>query len=156
MPRRGPSTAPEGPARSRHSDAPYAGATKRNHDLVHCWRCAKSKSTIKKIFVGGLVALAAGLVLPVAAGGMAYASGTFIMAGSDVVGVRSTPGGAALILLAVVDFGFVAMVIYLIAGPGDPQPRPVPPIPAQPPTSATLPSTDRRQQPTAPSVPSNA
>jgi hypothetical protein len=99
--------------------------------------------------------------------------GNFVMDGPDVVGVRSTPGGWALILLAAVgllamigavvgqfvawigavintaqlpdktwfivllvcgllSFGFAAMVIYLIAGPQDAQPRPVPPIPAQP------------------------
>src|SRR5512133_3009674 len=130
-----------------------------------------SKSTITRTFVGSLVALAAGLVLLVVAGGLAYANGNFVMDGPDVVGVRSTPGGWALILLAVVgllavlgavvaqfvawigavintaqqqdktwfvvllvcgllSFGFIAIVIYLIAGPADPQPAPaLPPIP---------------------------
>jgi hypothetical protein len=139
-----------------------------------------SKSTITKTFVGSLVALAAGLVLLVVAGGLAYANGNFVMDAPDVVGVRSSPGGWALILLAVVgllamigaiigqfvawigavintaqlpdktwfivllvcgllSFGFVAMVIYLIAGPKDAQPRPVPPIPAQPPVGRSAP-----------------
>jgi hypothetical protein len=134
---------------------------------------AVSKSTITRTFVGSLVALAGGLILLVTAGGIAYANGNFIMDGADVVGVQSTPGGWALILLAVVgllamigaviaqfvawigavintselqdktwfiillvcgllSFGFIAMVIYLIAGPPDPQPRAVlPPIPTQ-------------------------
>src|SRR3954462_12725882 len=134
---------------------------------------AVSKSTITRTFVGSLVALAGGLILLVTAGGIAYANGNFIMDGADVVGVQSTPGGWALILLAVVgllamigaviaqfvawigagintaqlpdktwfivllvcgllSLGFVAMVISLIAGPKDAQPRPAPPIPAQP------------------------
>jgi hypothetical protein len=134
---------------------------------------AVSKSTITRTFVGSLVALAGGLILLVTAGGIAYANGNFIMDGADVVGVQSTPGGWALILLAVVgllamigaviaqfvawigavintselqdktwfiillvsgllSFGFIAMVIYLVAGPADPQPRAVlPPIPMQ-------------------------
>jgi len=145
-----------------------------------------SKSTITKTFVGSLVALAAGLVLLVVAGGMAYVNGNFIMDGADVVGVRSAPGGWVLILLAgvgllamlgallaqfvawigavintaqlpdkawfivllvcgLLSFGFVAMVIYLIAGPDD-EPRPMSPIPPQPETSAGHPSVDRRQE----------
>lgn len=132
-----------------------------------------SKSTITRTFIASLVALAGGLILLFTAGGLAYANGNFIMDGPDVVGVQSTPGGWALILLAVVgllavigaviaqfvawigavintsqlqdktwfvvllvcgllSFGFIAMVIYLIAGPPDPQPRPtLPPIPSQ-------------------------
>lgn len=133
-----------------------------------------SKSTITRTFVASLVALVSGLVLLVVAGGLAYANGNFVMDGPDVVGVRSTPSGWALILLAAVgmfttigaviaqfvawiaavvntarlpdktwfivllvcglfSFGFVATLVYLIAGPSDAQPRSVlPAVPAQP------------------------
>ena len=125
-----------------------------------------SKRTITRTFVGSLVALAAGLVLLFGAGGLAYAQGSFIMDGPDVVGVRSTPFGwsmvalaalgvvtmlgalvaqfvawigavintaqladktwfLVLLILGLVSFGFIAMVIYLIAGPDDPVPAPV-------------------------------
>jgi hypothetical protein len=119
--------------------------------------------------------------LLVTAGGLAYANGNFVMDGPDVVGVRSTPGGWALILLAVVgplamigavigqfvawigavvntsqlqdktwfvvllvcgllSFGFIAMVVYLAAGPPDPAPRPaLPPIPVQQPAGGRTP-----------------
>jgi hypothetical protein len=103
------------------------------------------------------------------------------MDGPDVVGVRSTPSGWALILLAIVgmlttigalvaqfvawiaavvntaqlpdktwfivllvcgllSFGFVATVVYLIAGPPVAQPRSVlPAVPARPPASPRTP-----------------
>jgi hypothetical protein len=122
-----------------------------------------SKRTVTRLFGGSLVALAAGLVLLFVAGGLAYANGSFIMDGSDVVGVRSTPFGwsmlaaAGLMVLAIVaaliaqfaawigalmntaqledktwfvvllvagllSFGFIAMLIYIIAGPNDRRP----------------------------------
>jgi hypothetical protein len=59
-----------------------------------------SKRTITRTFIASLVALAAGLVLLVGAGGLAYARGSFIMDGPDVVGVRSTPFGWSLVALA--------------------------------------------------------
>ena len=124
-----------------------------------------SKRTITRTFVGSLIALAAGLVLLIGAGGPAYAQGSFIMDGPDVVGVRSTPFGWAMVALAalsvvtmlgamiaqfvawigavintaqladktwflvllilgLLSFGFIAMVLYLVAGPPDPQPVP--------------------------------
>jgi amino acid transporter len=122
-----------------------------------------SKRTITRTFVGSLIALAAGLVLLVVAGGVAYAQGSFVMNGPDVVGVRSTPLGwsmvalagiAALVMLGamvaqfvawigavintarlpdktwfilllvpgLLSFGFIVMIVYLVAGPADPQP----------------------------------
>ena len=116
--------------------------------------------------MGSLVALAAGFVLLVVAGGLAYAQGSLVMDGPDVVGVRSTPFGwsmvalaalgvvtmigamiaqfvawigavintaqlpdktwfVVLLVLGLLSFGFIAMVIYLIAGPDDPAPAPV-------------------------------
>ena len=124
-----------------------------------------SKRTITRTFIGSLVALAAGLVLLIGAGGLAYAQGSFVMDGPDVVGVRSTPFGwsmvalaalgvvtmlgaivaqfvawigavintaqladktwfLVLLILGLLSFGFIAMVIYLAAGPPDPQPSP--------------------------------
>ena len=124
-----------------------------------------SKRTITQTFVGSLVALAAGLVLLIGAGGLAYAQDGFIMDGADVVGVRSTPFGWAMVALAalgvvtmlgamiaqfvawigavihtaqladktwflvllilgLLSFGFIAMVLYLVAGPADAQPVP--------------------------------
>ncbi len=122
-----------------------------------------SKRTITRIFVGSLVALAAGVVLLVAAGTVAYAQGSFVMDGPDVVSVRSTPFGwgmvalatlgvlvvlgalvgqiaawigavintaqlpdktwfVVLLVLGLLSFGFIPMVIYLLAGPPDPAP----------------------------------
>src|SRR4029453_15968649 len=52
---------------------------------------AMPKRTITRVFGGTLVALAAGLILTLVAGGLAYANGRFIMDGPDVVGLRSTP-----------------------------------------------------------------
>ena len=122
-----------------------------------------SKTTIRKLFVASLVAIAGGLVLLAGAGALAYANGSFVMHGPDVVGVHATPFGwvmiglagvAILVLIAaaitqfaawvgavlhtaeledktwfvvllvtgLLSFGFIAMVVYLIAGPKDPRP----------------------------------
>ena len=121
-----------------------------------------SKRTVTRVFIGSVVALAAGLILLFTAGGLAYANGSFIMDGPDVVGVRSTPFGWSMIALAglavltllgalvaqfvawigavlntaqlqdktwfvvllvagLLSFGFIAMLIYIIVGPNDPQ-----------------------------------
>jgi hypothetical protein len=117
-----------------------------------------TKSTVTKIFVGSLVAIAGGLVLFVVAGLVAYGNNSFVMNGPDVVGVKPTffgwsmialsslgvvvmAGGAiaqfvawvgavlntalldnktwfvVLLLTGLLSFGFVAMIVYLIAGP---------------------------------------
>jgi hypothetical protein len=124
---------------------------------------AVSKRTVSRLFVGGLVAIAAALVLLVVATGLGYASGSIVMNGPDVVGIRSTPltwctiglvalatvtiaGGLiaqfvawvgallntarlkdqtwfiVLLVMGVLSFGFVAMVVYIVAGPKDPEP----------------------------------
>jgi hypothetical protein len=61
-----------------------------------------SKSTITRVFVGSLLAVVAGILLGVAAVWIAFASGTFVMRGPDVVGVQSMPGAWGVVGLAVV------------------------------------------------------
>ena len=126
-----------------------------------------SKRTVTRTFVSSVVAFAAGLVLLVVSGGVAYARGGFIMDGPDVVGVQSTPFGWSMVALAVLavltmvgamvaqfvawlgavmntaqladktwfvvllvlgllSFGFIAMIVYIVAGPDDPRPGPGP------------------------------
>jgi hypothetical protein len=121
------------------------------------------KATITRLFVGSLVALLGGLVLLGIAGGLAYANGSLVMDGPDVVGIDATPFGWAMIVLAAVavlvmigaalvqfvawvgavlntaqlenktwfvvllltgllSFGFIAMLVYVIAGPPDAEP----------------------------------
>jgi hypothetical protein len=122
-----------------------------------------SKATIRKLFVGSLIALAGALVLLAGAGALAYANGSFVKDGPDIVGIHATPFGWVMIALAAVailvliaaaitqfiawvgavlntaqlqdktwfivllvtgllSFGFIAMIVYLIAGPEDPRP----------------------------------
>jgi hypothetical protein len=122
-----------------------------------------TKTRIKTIFWSSLLAFAGGLVMLVVTGGFAYASGSLEMDGPDVVGIRSTPFGWTMIILAatsflvmlaaavgqfvawvgavlntaqlpdktwfvvllvsgVLSFGFVAMIVYLVAGPEDRSP----------------------------------
>ncbi|MCP3423639.1 hypothetical protein [Nocardioides pinisoli] len=59
-----------------------------------------TKTRIRTIFWGSLLAAAAGLVMLVVTGGLAYASDSFEMDGPDVVGIRSTPFGWTMIILA--------------------------------------------------------
>ena len=117
-----------------------------------------TKSTVTKIFIGSLFAIAGGVVL--LAGGLfvAYANGSFVMRGPDVVGIHPSAftwsmaglglvgvlavlGGAlaqflawigavlntsrledktwfiVLLVLGLLSFGFIAMIVYLVAGP---------------------------------------
>ena len=117
-----------------------------------------TKSTVTKIFVGSLIAITGGVVLLAAGVWLAYANGTFIMRGPDVVGIHPSAftwsmgglaivgilaviGGAlgqfvawigavlntsrledktwfiVLLVLGLLSFGFVAMLVYLVAGP---------------------------------------
>jgi hypothetical protein len=117
-----------------------------------------TKSTVTKIFIGSLFAIAGGVVLLAAGLLLAYASGAFIMRGPDVVGIHPSAftwsmaglaivgilaviGGGlgqfvawigalintsrrddkswfiVLLVLGLLSFGFVPMVVYLIAGP---------------------------------------
>jgi amino acid transporter len=135
-----------------------------------------SKRMVTRVFGGSLVALAAAFILLLVAGGVAYANGSFIMDGPDVVGVTSTPLTWSMIALAalavltmfgaliaqfvawigalvntvqlpdktwfvvllvmgLLSFSFIAMIIYIIAGPKDPEPAPPAVLPAGPRTS---------------------
>ncbi len=116
------------------------------------------KSTVIRLFLGSLVAFAAGAVLAITGIALAIANDVFVMAGSDIVGIHggavawSTLGLAALggiaiagalvaglvawigalfntwqldsktwfavlLLTGIFNFGFLAMVAYVVAGP---------------------------------------
>jgi hypothetical protein len=134
-----------------------------------------SKSTVTRLFVGGLIAAVAGVVVIIAAVSVAFANDVFVMEGTRVVDIRETGlafgllgftiigafaviGGAitglvswigallntwqveskawfvGLLLLGIFNFGFFAMIAYVIAGPDGrraPETRVAPaPIPA--------------------------
>jgi len=117
-----------------------------------------SKATVKRLFLGSLLAAVAGSVLAISAVWVAIANDVFVMNGQDVVGIQSSAlawvllglglvgavtftGGLiggfvswigallntsrleskkwflALLVLGIFDFGFFAMIAYLIAGP---------------------------------------
>jgi hypothetical protein len=60
-----------------------------------------SKATVTKLFISGIIAVAAGAVLMVIGIGAAYASNVFVLNGSTVVGINASPLGAALLAVAV-------------------------------------------------------
>lgn len=117
-----------------------------------------SKTTVTKLFLGGIIAVVAGIVLAALAVFGAIASGVFQMDGPDVVGINATPfawtmviiaiggvmaiigGGIAglvswigallntveledkswfilLLVLGIFNFGLIAMIAYVVAGP---------------------------------------
>jgi len=117
-----------------------------------------SKSTVNRLFLGSVIAIAGGVVLLGVGLFIAYVNGTFIMRGPDVVGIHPSAltwsmaglaivgilamvGGAfaqfvawigavlntsrlddktwfiVLLVLGLLSFGFVAMLLYLVAGP---------------------------------------
>jgi hypothetical protein len=117
-----------------------------------------SKATVTRLFIGSLIAFAAGAVLAIAGVWLAIANNVFVMAGSDIVGIQggalawttlglgavggvaivgALTGGlvawigallntwqlesktwfAVLLLTGIFNFGFIAMVAYLVAGP---------------------------------------
>jgi hypothetical protein len=73
-----------------------------------------SKATVTKLFIAGLIAVAAGAVAMVIALGAAFASDVFVLSGSDVVGVNGSP--LAFALLAVAAIGGVTIIGGAIAG----------------------------------------
>lgn len=73
-----------------------------------------SKSTVTRLFVGGIVAVVAGLLLAAAAVLIAYFSGAFILSGPDVIGIQPTPGAWMFVVLGLV--GVVGLVGGAISG----------------------------------------
>jgi hypothetical protein len=69
-----------------------------------------TKSTITRLFVGGLVAVVAGFLLGLAAVAIAFFGGALVMDGPDVVGVQPTPYAWGLVI-----FGLMA-VVALVGG----------------------------------------
>ena len=117
-----------------------------------------SKQTVKRLFIGSLIAAAAGTIVAISAVWIAIANDVFVMNGQDIVGIQGSAlawvlgglglagalvftggliGGLvawigallntsqlesktwflALLLLGIFNFGFFAMIGYLIAGP---------------------------------------
>lgn len=117
-----------------------------------------SKSTVTRLFVGSLVALVVGIIIAAVGAGLAFASGAFVVSGSDVtafelgrltaaaivtitIGTLGIVGGAigqfvawigavintsrlddktwfiVLLVLGLLSFGFIAMLVYVLAGP---------------------------------------
>jgi hypothetical protein len=79
----------------------------RESDPVHVWSAVMSKSTVVRIFIGGLVAMVGGLVLVGAGLFLAYVNGTFIMSGPDVVGIHPSAFSWSMVGLAII--GFLAL-----------------------------------------------
>ena len=73
-----------------------------------------TKSTVTRLFVGGIVAVVAGLVLGFAALIAAYTSGALVMDGPDVTGVQATPFAWTMVALVIV--GMLAIVGGAIFG----------------------------------------
>jgi hypothetical protein len=73
-----------------------------------------SKSVITRLFVGGIVAVIAGIVLAATAFLWAYAAGAFVMNGPDVVAINGTGFTAGLIAAGII--AVLAIVGGAIAG----------------------------------------
>lgn len=73
-----------------------------------------TKSTITRFFVGGIVAVVAGLFVAAAAVWAAFAAGEFVMDGPDVTGVKFTAFGWSMVGLMIV--GGFSMMGGAIAG----------------------------------------
>lgn len=132
-----------------------------------------TKSMVTTIFVGSLIAVVGGVMVVVAAGALALATGTLVMDGPDVtgfqpssltltaiglalIGVLAIIGGSlgqfvawigavvntarlddktwfvVLLVLGLLSFGFIAMLVYVLAGPDG-----TATAPAAPPATAT-------------------
>ena len=73
-----------------------------------------AKSTVTKFFVGGIIAVIAGVLLATAAVWAAFAAGEFVMDGPDVTGVRFTAFGWSMVGLMII--GGFSMIGGAIAG----------------------------------------
>ena len=117
-----------------------------------------TKATVKRLFIGSVLAGGAGTIVAISAVWLAIANDIFVMNGQDIVGIQGSAlawilggfglGGAlaftgaliggliswigallntsqleskrwflGLLLLGIFNFGFFAMIAYLIAGP---------------------------------------
>ena len=117
-----------------------------------------TKATVKRLFIGSLIAAGAGTIVAISAVWLAIANDVFVMNGQDIVGIQGSAlawilfafgsvgalaftggliGGLvswigallntsqlaskkwflALLLLGIFNFGFFAMIAYLIVGP---------------------------------------
>ena len=74
-----------------------------------------SKATVTRLFIGGIVALAAGIALVLGAVWVAFAGNVFVMDGPDVVGLKSGTFSWAMVLLGFV--GVLAVTGGAIASP---------------------------------------
>ena len=73
-----------------------------------------TKSTVTRFFVGGIVAVIAGLILAVVATWAAFAAGEFVMEGPDVTGVQFTAFGWSMVGLMII--GGFSLIGGAIAG----------------------------------------
>ena len=73
-----------------------------------------SKRTITRLFIGSLIAGAAGAILAVAAGGIAVANDVFVMNGNEVAGIRWSTLAWSMLGLGIV--GGLALVAAMIGG----------------------------------------
>jgi hypothetical protein len=73
-----------------------------------------SKSTVVKLFISSVIAVAAGATLAVAAAWYAYANGAFVMSGPDAVGI--VPSAFSWTMVAFFALGALAIVGGLIGG----------------------------------------
>jgi hypothetical protein len=117
-----------------------------------------TKATVKRLFIGSILAVTAGTIVAISAVWLAIANDIFVMDGADIVGIQGSAlawvlgtfgiagalavtggliGGLiswigallntsqvesktwflALLVLGIFNFGFFAMIAYLIAGP---------------------------------------
>jgi hypothetical protein len=60
-----------------------------------------TKSTVTRLFVGSLIAIVGGIILLATGFLIGYANGAFVMGGSDVQGIRSTPFAWSMVGLGV-------------------------------------------------------
>lgn len=73
-----------------------------------------SKSTVTRLFIGGVIAAGAGATFAIIAVALALANDVFVMSGSEIVRIQGGAGSWALIGLGVV--GGLAVAGGLIAG----------------------------------------
>lgn len=73
-----------------------------------------SKSTVTRLFIGGVIAVAAGAILAVTAVLLALANDVFVIVGSDIVDVQGSALAWSLLGLGIV--AGIAIVGGLIAG----------------------------------------